>query len=67
MKKHVKSTDKNSFLVLSRRVDEKIYVGDDIEIVICAIRPDQVRVGIKAPKNVSIFRDDCKNMTNNVR
>ena len=47
-------------LVLTRKVDGVIKIGDDIEIVIKKIGPRTVRVGIEAPKNVSIERDDMK-------
>lgn len=37
-------------LVLSRKKNESIIIGDDVEIVIVDIKGDQVKVGIKAPK-----------------
>jgi carbon storage regulator len=43
-------------LVLSRRVDESVIIGDDIEIKIVAINGDKVRLGIEAPKNIPIHR-----------
>lgn len=43
-------------LVLSRQVGEKIMVGDDIELMIVAVRGDKVRLGIKAPRNVEVHR-----------
>ena len=43
-------------LVLSRRVGEAVCIGDDIEIVVVAARGDQIRLGIRAPRNVSIVR-----------
>ena len=45
-------------LVLSRRRDETIMIGDDVEITIVDIRGDSVRVGIKAPKHVSVHRKE---------
>lgn len=47
-------------LVLSRKQDQRIYVGDDIVIVIVAVRGGTVRVGIEAPKHVRIVRDDMQ-------
>ena len=43
-------------LVLSRRKNESIMVGEDIEIVITGVRGDRVRLGITAPKYVPVHR-----------
>ncbi len=43
-------------LVLSRRKDESITIGDDVEITIVDIRGDKVRLGITAPKNIPVHR-----------
>jgi carbon storage regulator len=45
-------------LILSRKVNEKIMIGDDISISIIEVRGDQVRVGVDAPKNVKVFRQE---------
>lgn len=45
-------------LVLSRRVDESIIIGDDIEIKILRTRDGKVRLGIKAPEGVSVHRKE---------
>jgi carbon storage regulator len=45
-------------LVLSRKVNEKIRLGKDIEITIVAISGDQVRIGIQAPKDLRILRSE---------
>lgn len=45
-------------LALSRKVNESIMLGNDIEVTVLEIKGDQVKVGIKAPKNVSIFRKE---------
>jgi len=45
-------------LILSRKVDEKVIIGDDIKISIVEIRGDQVRIGIDAPKKVKVFRQE---------
>lgn len=45
-------------LALSRKVNESIMLGNDIEVTILEIKGDQVKIGIKAPKNVSIFRKE---------
>ena len=45
-------------LVLSRRKDETIMVGDNIEITIVDIKGDTVRLGIRAPRSVSVHRKE---------
>jgi len=43
-------------LVLSRHVDESLIIGNDIEIVVVEIRGDKVRLGVNAPREVSVHR-----------
>jgi carbon storage regulator len=43
-------------LVLSRRVGESIVIGDDVTITVLEVRGDVVRVGIDAPRSVSVHR-----------
>ena len=45
-------------LVLSRQKNESIIIGDDVEIVIVDVRGDKVRLGITAPKSVSVHRKE---------
>ena len=45
-------------LVLSRQRDETIMIGDDIEVTVVDIRGDKVRLGITAPKEVSVDRKE---------
>ena len=45
-------------LVLSRKQDEKIMIGDDITLMVISIQGDKVRLGIDAPKEVSIHREE---------
>lgn len=45
-------------LVLSRQLDESIMIGDDIRITIVDIRGDKVRLGIEAPRDVSVHRHE---------
>ena len=45
-------------LVLSRQRDETILIGDDIELTVVDIRGDKVRLGIKAPPNVTVHRKE---------
>jgi len=43
-------------LVLSRQKDESIMIGDDVKITIVDVRGDKVRLGIEAPRKVSVHR-----------
>ncbi len=45
-------------LVLSRRKDEKIVIGDDITIMVIDVRGDKVRLGIEAPPEVTVHREE---------
>jgi carbon storage regulator len=45
-------------LVLSRYCDESVCIGDDIVITVVDVRSDRVRLGIKAPSNVSVHRQE---------
>ena len=45
-------------LVLSRKAEESMYIGDDIKITVLDIRGGQVRIGITAPQEVKIHREE---------
>ncbi len=45
-------------LVLARRVNESIMIGDSIEVVVIDIKGDQVKLGIKAPKRITVHRKE---------
>jgi carbon storage regulator len=46
-------------LILSRRSSEKLTIGDDITITICRVKDGQVKLGIDAPADVVVMRDDA--------
>ena len=45
-------------LVLSRKAEESMFIGDDIKITVLDIRGGQVRIGITAPQEVKIHREE---------
>ncbi len=45
-------------LILSRKVDEKIRIGNDISLTIIEVHGDFVKIGVEAPKNVKVFRQE---------
>jgi carbon storage regulator len=45
-------------LILSRRANQSIMIGSDIQIVVLEIRGDQVRIGIRAPRDVTVHREE---------
>jgi len=45
-------------LVLTRKSDESVYIGEDIRVTILSVRGDRVRLGISAPGDVSIKREE---------
>lgn len=47
-----------SMLVLNRKIMEEIIIGDDIRVTVADIRGDKVRLGIEAPKEVSVHRKE---------
>ena len=48
-------------LILSRTMDQKIKIGEEINVTIIEIRGDQVKIGVEAPKNVKVFRQEIYN------
>jgi len=45
-------------LILTRRVGEKILIGDNVSIAVLDVRGNQVRIGIDAPSEVSVHREE---------
>lgn len=45
-------------LVLTRKLEESVVIGTDVEVQILGIHGDQVRIGFSAPRNVPIFRKE---------
>ncbi len=45
-------------LVLTRKTNQSIMIGDEIEITILSVSGDKVRIGIQAPRSISVFREE---------
>lgn len=45
-------------LVLTRKVNQSIIIGENIEVVVLEVRGEQVRLGIKAPRDVAVHRQE---------
>ena len=45
-------------LILTRRVGETLNIGDDISVTVLGVRGNQVRLGVDAPKNVAVHREE---------
>ena len=51
-------------LVLSRKAEESMFIGDDIKITVLDIRGGQVRIGITAPHDIKIHREEVYDRIN---
>ena len=51
-------------LILTRRVGEALMVGDDTKIVVLGVKGSQIRLGINAPKDVKVHREEIYEMNN---
>ena len=45
-------------LILTRRIGEVVAIGDDIRLTVLGVRGNQVRIGVKAPANVAVHREE---------
>ncbi|MCC5794342.1 MAG: carbon storage regulator CsrA [Chromatiales bacterium] len=56
-------------LILTRRVGESVIIGNDVDITVLGVKGNQVRIGVKAPRDVAVHREEiyqriCKEQQN---
>ncbi len=52
-------------LVLTRRVGETLVIGDEVTVTVLGVKGNQVRLGVNAPKEVSVHREEIYNRIQN--
>lgn len=45
-------------LVLTRKTGQKLIIGDNIEVIVLETKGESVKIGIKAPKNITVYREE---------
>jgi carbon storage regulator len=45
-------------LILTRRVGETVVIGDDVDVTVLGVKGNQVRLGVKAPKEIAVHREE---------
>jgi carbon storage regulator len=54
----IKETGAFVMLILTRRVGETLMIGDDVTVTVLGVKGNQVRIGVNAPKDVSVHREE---------
>jgi carbon storage regulator len=54
-------------LILTRRVGEAVVIGEEVTVTVLGVKGNQVRIGVNAPKSVSVHRDEIYERIKNER
>jgi len=52
------ATEEDAMLILTRRVGESLMIGDNVAVTVLGVKGNQVRIGIDAPKEVAVHRQE---------
>ena len=58
-------TENVLMLILTRRIGETLMIGDDVSITVIGVKGNQVRIGIDAPKDIAVHREEIFNRIKN--
>ena len=59
--KYVQAMEAEIMLILTRKVDESLIVGDEVKVTVLGIKGGQVRIGITAPRDIAVHRQEVFN------
>jgi len=55
---HKETKEMEAMLILTRRVGETLMIGDEVTVTVLGVKGNQVRIGVNAPKNVAVHREE---------